>query len=231
MSARGSRFLLPAWASAREARRGQEPGSPHSVPGELRGGLGVLLLPTAPCDCARAPRPGRASHTRATAAALRVRRGLPPLFATPRAPKPAGHPQPVSVEEMGGGTRAAAPSSPLRRIWAQRFPGETGARGPARDAGPRGGMCSRTPCPWRPIYSRWHCPPLARPEWLSAGGTACPLSALLKEPRLICTLPFSLRNGRGGNCTQHGRRRPGDDQATWFSPALPLTPSLDDGRG
>lgn len=149
----------------------------------------------------------------------------------PPAPKPAGYPQPVSVGEMGGGTRAAAPSSPLRRIWAQRFPGETGARGPARDAGPRGGMCSRTPCPWRPIYSRWHCPPLARPEWLSAGGTACPLSALLKEPRLICTLPFSLRNGRGGNCTQHGRRRPGDDQATWFSPTLPLTPSLDDGRG
>lgn len=98
MSARGSGFLLPAWASALEARGRQEPGSPYSVPGELGGGLGVLLLPTAPCDCARAARPGRASHTRATAAALRVRRGLPPLLATPR-PQARG---PSSASVCGG---------------------------------------------------------------------------------------------------------------------------------
>lgn len=36
MFARGSRFLLPGWASVGEARGGQQPGSPDLVPRDLR---------------------------------------------------------------------------------------------------------------------------------------------------------------------------------------------------
>lgn len=52
VSARDSRFLLPGWASAGEARGGQDRGSPVSVPRDLRGPRGALHPHhTAPCDC------------------------------------------------------------------------------------------------------------------------------------------------------------------------------------
>lgn len=51
VSARDSRFLLPGWASAGEARGGQDRGSPDSVPRDLRGPRGAPRPHhTAPCD-------------------------------------------------------------------------------------------------------------------------------------------------------------------------------------
>lgn len=165
VSARGSRFLLPGWASAGEARGGQKPGSPNSVPRDLRGGRAAPSLPSAPCDSAQAARPGQASHMRVTAAAVRVRRGLPPL---PASPLPDG---PSSGFRPGGGRRGrrgpgASPASPGAGSWPAVRPGSEDW-GPARDEGPRGGMCGRTPCPRQPIYSRWRCPPLSSSGALS----------------------------------------------------------------
>lgn len=95
---------------------------------------------------------------RATAAAVRVRRGLPPLPASPFPGGPSSArprdgrgwvgPAPARGRECGG-LRGAVPV---------QGPGAQGTRGSARDSGPRAGMCGRTPCPRQPINSRWRGP-------------------------------------------------------------------------
>lgn len=116
VSARGSRFLLPGWASAGEARGGQERGSPDSVPGGLRGGRGAPLH-AAPCDrrsgtagtgephaddsCCSAgpPRPPAPPRLRSSGGASSAARGLQPW--------------------PGGGCRGAVPAQGpgLRFAW------------------------------------------------------------------------------------------------------------------
>lgn len=66
-----------------EARGGLNPGSPNSVPRDLRRGRDAPSLPTAPCDSARAAWPRRASHSRATAAAGPPPSPSPPCLSLP----------------------------------------------------------------------------------------------------------------------------------------------------
>lgn len=131
VSARGSRFLLPGRASAGEARGGLNPGSPNSVPRDLRGGRDAPSLPTAPCDSARAAWPRRASHSPATAAAVRSTAvSLPSLSL----PSRAVHPQPAPGQPASAprGVRAP-PHQPQSRVLARRIPWAPGTRNPAPD--------------------------------------------------------------------------------------------------
>ena len=131
VSARGSRFLLPGRASAGEARGGLNPGSPNSVPRDLRGGRDAPSLPTAPCDSARAAWPRRASHSPATAAAVRSTAvSLPSLSLPSRAVHPQPAPgQPASAPRGVG----APPHQPQSRVLARRIPWAPGTRNPAPD--------------------------------------------------------------------------------------------------
>lgn len=74
-------------------------------------------LPTAPCDFAPAAQPGQASHTRATAAAVRVSRGLPPLPASPLPGGPSSARPGGSSPRLGEEVRGTAPSSPSAGSW------------------------------------------------------------------------------------------------------------------
>lgn len=217
MSARGSRFLLPGWASAGEARGGQKPGSPYSVPWEPRGGRGA---PPPPSPLRRVTLPGpHVPDGRVTSEQQLLQCGSAAAFIPSRTLSS----RPFSTRPGGlrarEGCSSQRPILPQRRILAQRTPGKPGSRALARDSSPRGGMCGRTLCPRRSIYSRWHCPSLVQPERLSAGGTARPLSVLPQEPRLICPSPSPSKMDMGK--TAQNTRRQSSHQALPSS----ITPS------
>lgn len=171
VSARGSRFLLPGWASAGEARGGQKPGSPNSVSRDLRGGRSAPSLPTAPCDSARAARPGQASHTRVTAAAVRVLRGLPPLPASPLRDGPSSA---RGAGRWGKGASGRRPSQPRRRVLARRPPGLRG-RGAPRVMKALAAGCAVARRVLGSLFIAGGAARRSRPAALSAGGTARPL--------------------------------------------------------
>lgn len=168
---------------------------------------------------AREALPGQTSHTRATAAAVRVRRGLPPLFASP--PFPAVHPPParwLQPRNGGGGYPGRHPS-------AGSWPAVRLGR---RDAGPR----ARLRPSWRDVrphnlalgrlfiaegrargaLSRWHCQPTLLP---SGSFASSELSPSPSETDAV-------------NTGQNTGRRP-NHLAFPTSPLLPAL-GLDDGR-
>lgn len=160
----------PGWASEGEARGGQKPGSPNSVPRDLRGVRGAPSLPSAPCDSSRAARPGQASPTRATAAAVRVRRGLPPLRASPPRDGPS------SARQSGGwgaGVSGRRPSQPRRRVLARRPPGLRGLGAPRVMKALAAGCAVAHPV-LGSLFIAGGAARRSRPAALSAGGTASP---------------------------------------------------------
>lgn len=183
MSARGSRFLLPGWASAGEARGGRQRGCPDLVLGDLRGGRSALSLPTMPCDCPRGTAGADESHA-----------GNSCCSAGP--PRP---PSPLCLSPLPGGPSSARPVAPAPergREW-RGYPGRHPSAGswPAvhlgrRDAGPR----ARLRPSWRDVrshnlvhgglfiaegrargaLSRWHCQPaLCSPAVASPHQNSC----------------------------------------------------------
>lgn len=217
VSARDSRFLLPGRASAGEARGGLNPGSPNSVPRDLRGGRDAPSSPTAPCDSARAAWPRRASHSRATAAAVQSTAvSLPSLSL----PSRAVHPQPAPGQPASAprGCRGAAAPSPGAGSWPDEYPGLRG-RGTPRLLRP-----SRRDVRSNPVLS----------SLFIAGGTASRAPGLRGSQQVALPARSSLPCGSLVSSLRNGQRKTAHNTGRWPSllEALPdITPSSRPGQG
>lgn len=123
-----------SWAGRARGRRGE--GGRGDVPTWSSGTCEGDAVPSpSPLRLvtAREALPGRTSHTRATAAAVRVRRGLPPLFASP--PFPEVHPPPARwlQPRNGGGSAEGIPGAIPAQGPGPPYAWDAGTRGPARD--------------------------------------------------------------------------------------------------
>lgn len=219
MSARGSRFLLPGWASAGEARGGRRRGSPDLVLGDLRRGRGALSLPTMPCDCPRGTAGADESHAGNSCCSAGPPRPPSPLCLSPLPGGPSSARPVAPAPERGRGV-SRAPSQ--RRVLARRTPGAPG-RGAAREIKALvAGCAAAQSCPRPPIYSRGPGPRCSQQVALPAhsllpcGSFAS--SELLPSPSETDAV----------NTGQNTGRRP-NHLAFPTSPLLPAL-GLDDGR-